>query len=246
MNAATSPTPDHNPQLPPHPSLWHRIKAWLAGGASQVTRQHQSAPGPHQAASLSADTAVDWIVVGLGNPGKKYAFTPHNVGYLAADELLGTTQWPPAEDLGVLGHLVELPGASGPQQVAVLRTRSYMNDSGESVAHAARAWQVPAERIIVLHDEMDIPIGTTRVKQGGSDNGHNGLKSLTEHLGSAAYLRVRIGIGRPAAGQSVIDHVLGPVDAAALPWDLKTPGRAVKLLLLEGLSATQTEIHRRK
>ena len=128
---------------------------------------------------------ADWLVVGLGNPGAEYARTKHNVGFLALDEL---------------------PKLDG---VARCKPQTYMNLSGEAVAPLARKFNIPPERIIVLHDELDLPAGKTRVKLGGNENGHNGLKSITQHLGTRDYIRVRIGIGHPGDKSRVTGYVLG-------------------------------------
>lgn len=161
---------------------------------------------------------ADWLVVGLGNPGAKYADTRHNVGFMALDEL---------------------PALDG---VARCKPQTYMNASGEAVAPLARKLGVAPERIVVLHDELDLPAGTVRVKLGGNENGHNGLKSITEHLGTRDYVRVRIGIGRPPAGTSVPDWVLSPVSGEEA---IATASEAARLVVTEGLAKAQNVIHAR-
>ena len=139
--------------------------------------------------------SADWIVVGLGNPGARYAATRHNVGYMAVDDLLAET----GELLQpVKGHKLQAAALDilG-QGVLVVRSTTFMNLSGEPIAPVAEALGVPAERIIVIHDELDLPENKIRLKMGGNENGHNGLKSLTENLGTREYVRVRIGIARP-------------------------------------------------
>ncbi|MDO5671017.1 MAG: aminoacyl-tRNA hydrolase [Corynebacterium sp.] len=180
------------------------------------------------------DVTADWIILGLGNPGPKYAATRHNVGYMAVDELLDGLPLRPLP--GAKAHHARLRIAG--QDVLVLRSTTYMNLSGEALA----GLDVPAERIIAVHDELDLPVGTVRVKQGGNENGHNGLKSMTEQLETRDYLRVRIGIGRPSQGVSVTDHVLGPVDGGE---SITLAAEAARLIIEQGLSKAQNSIHSR-
>ena len=120
----------------------------------------------------------------------------------------------------------------------MLRSTTYMNLSGEALA----GLDVRAEKIIAIHDELDLPVGTVRVKKGGNENGHNGLKSMTGHLGPRDYLRVRIGIARPPQGVSVTDHVLGPVDGGE---NISLAAEATRLIIEQGLSKAQNVIHSR-
>lgn len=159
---------------------------------------------------------ADWLVVGLGNPGPEYESTKHNVGFLALDQL------------------APIDG------VARLKPQTYMNLSGEAVAPLVRRYGLAPQRVIVLHDELDLPAGKVRVKMGGNENGHNGLKSITEHLGTRDYIRVRIGIGRPPAGVPVPDWVLGPISGEE---DIATAARAAHLVITDGLAKAQNVIH---
>lgn len=191
-----------------------------------------------------ADLQADWLVVGLGNPGEKYAATRHNVGYMAVDDLLADTGEVllPVRGLPVQAAPVTLGGT----RALVLRSTTYMNLSGEAVAPLARQLGVPAERIVAVHDELDLPTGRVRVKLGGNENGHNGLKSLSELLGTRDYVRVRIGVSRPPKGVSVTDHVLGPVAGGAdLDAATATAAQAVRLIVAEGVPAAQNAIHSR-
>jgi peptidyl-tRNA hydrolase, PTH1 family len=139
---------------------------------------------------------VDWLLVGLGNPGAQYAGTPHNIGVEIAERLIDRWQLPrpKAQYRGLLSEGRAGPG--GPR-VAVLLPQTYMNDAGESVGPARGALKVELERLIVLHDEIDLPFGEIRVRLGGGLAGHNGLKSLRRSLGSPDFWRVRAGVGRP-------------------------------------------------
>jgi peptidyl-tRNA hydrolase, PTH1 family len=143
-----------------------------------------------------AGAPADWLVVGLGNPGPRYARTPHNVGFAVAEEL--ARRWelpkPRAKYAGLLSEGRAGPG--GPR-VAVLWPQTYMNEAGRSVGPARGALRVALDRVLVLHDEIDLPFGEVRARVGGGLAGHNGLKSLRQGLGAADFARVRVGVGRP-------------------------------------------------
>lgn len=134
------------------------------------------------------------LLVGLGNPGQKYERTRHNVGFRVAEEVARATgavldqeRWSALLGIGRLGR----------EQVAIVLPQTYMNASGEAVGQAARFWKVAPQDIVVVHDELDFEFGRLGVKLGGGDGGHNGLKSLRNHLGSGETIRIRVGIGRP-------------------------------------------------
>lgn len=185
------------------------------------------------------DLDADWLIVGLGNPGAKYAATRHNVGYMAQDMLIDGQALRPLPSFKAQGVLV-------PDTTALaLRSTTFMNNSGEGVAPVAEKLEIPPERIIVLHDELDMPAGKVRIKQGGNENGHNGLKSLTEQLGTRDYIRVRIGIGRPPKGMPVPEWVLSPVDDEGLDEEIATAADAARLVVEEGLQRAQNQIHAR-
>lgn len=185
------------------------------------------------------DLDADWLIVGLGNPGAKYAATRHNVGYMAQDMLIDGQALRPLPSFKAQGVMV-------PDTTALaLRSTTFMNNSGEGVAPVAEKLEIPPERIIVLHDELDMPAGKVRIKQGGNENGHNGLKSLTEQLGTRDYIRVRIGIGRPPKGMPVPEWVLSPVDDEGLDKRIATAADAARLVVEEGLQRAQNQIHAR-
>ncbi len=139
---------------------------------------------------------VDWLIVGLGNPGAEYDRTRHNVGFEVARVLIGRWELrkPKTKYRGLLTE--GRAGAGGPR-VAILQPQTYMNDAGRSVGPARGALKVPLDRVLVLHDEIDLPFGEIRVRLGGGLAGHNGLKSLKQELGSGDFARVRVGVGRP-------------------------------------------------
>jgi len=145
------------------------------------------------------------LLVGLGNPGAKYERTRHNIGFRVAEEAsrklgvaLDQTRW----------NAVWGQGRAGGGPVAVLLPQTYMNESGESAGHAARFWKVGAQELVVAHDDMDLEFGRIQVKVGGGDGGHNGLRSLRDHLGTPEFVRVRFGVGRPPPQWEGADWVL--------------------------------------
>jgi peptidyl-tRNA hydrolase, PTH1 family len=153
---------------------------------------------------------VDWLIVGLGNPGSEYAGSPHNVGFAVAEELIRRWQLPKPK-VKYRGLLTDGRTGPGGPRVAVLMPQTYMNDAGTSVSPARGAFQVPLDRVLVVHDEIDLPFGDIRVRTGGGLAGHNGLKSVKAALGSADFTRVRIGVGRPPTTDPdrVAAYVLG-------------------------------------
>ncbi len=139
---------------------------------------------------------VDWLVVGLGNPGAEYDRTRHNVGFEVARELISRWELPKPKSR-YRGLLTEGRTGPGGPRVAVLLPETYMNDAGRSVGPARGALKVPLDRVLAVHDEIDLPFGDIRVRVGGGLAGHNGLKSIKQALGSGDFARVRIGVGRP-------------------------------------------------
>jgi PTH1 family peptidyl-tRNA hydrolase len=139
---------------------------------------------------------VDWLVVGLGNPGTEYERTRHNVGFEAA-RLLGDRWELSSQKPKYRGLLSEGRAGAGGPRVAVLLPQTYMNDAGRSVGPARGALKVPLEHVLVIHDEIDLPFGEVRTRLGGGLAGHNGLKSIKASLGSGGFARVRVGVGRP-------------------------------------------------
>ena len=144
------------------------------------------------------------LFVGLGNPGKSYAGNRHNIGFMAVDEIARTHNFPPfrAKFQGLASE-----GADGSERVILLKPTTYMNESGRSVGEATKFYKIALKDIIVFHDELDLAAGKLRVKIGGGNAGHNGLRSITAHLGND-YKRVRLGIGHPGDKALVHNHVL--------------------------------------
>lgn len=186
-----------------------------------------------------------WLVVGLGNPGPTYATTRHNIGYLVTDELARRMGAPFRAHKSGRAQVVEgrlaPPGAVSPR-VVLARPRSYMNELGGPVKALATFYKVPADRIVAIHDELDIAFGALRVKFGGGDNGHNGLKSMRSSLGTGDFYRVRAGIGRPPGRQDPADFVLSgysSTERKELPFQVDRAADAVECLVDRGLEATQ-------
>lgn len=180
-----------------------------------------------------------FLVVGLGNPGPRYAATRHNVGFLVvgllAERIGGRFKAHRSRADVVEGRLAGV-------RVVLVAPRSFMNESGGPVASVASFYKVPVESIIVVHDELDLPFGTLRLKRGGGDGGHNGLRSTTASLGSKEYVRVRFGIGRPPGRQDPADYVLREFTAAErkdLGFHVDRAADAVQALVSDGLEAAQ-------
>ncbi len=184
-----------------------------------------------------------WLIAGLGNPGSEYARNRHNCGFMVADVLADRMGAPLRRDRSrarvAVGRLASRP-------VTLAKPQTFMNLSGGPVAALRTFYKIPAGRIIVIHDELDIPFGAIRLKQGGGDNGHNGLRSVSAALGTRDYLRVRVGIGRPPGRMDPADFVLHDFSAAereALPDVLERSADAVEVLMQRGLAAAQNEFH---
>ena len=189
-----------------------------------------------------------WLVVGLGNPGPGYAGNRHNVGAMVLDLLaarVGGSLRAHRSGAAVLEG--RLGGPSG-ERVALVRPMSYMNDSGGQVNSAARFFKVDPGRLVVIHDELDIPFGDVRLKLGGGEGGHNGLRSVSRALGTKDYLRTRVGIGRPPGQMDPAAFVLkdfSPAERKDLPLLLEESADAVELLLARGLATAQNQVHPR-
>ena len=188
---------------------------------------------------------MSWLVAGLGNPGERYARTRHNVGAMVAEELAreGRARLRKVRFLPI--ELAEMH--VGEERVLVARSHRFMNEAGPSYASLAAKQHVEPGRLIAVHDELDLPAGALRVKAGGSTAGHNGLRSLQQALGTADFLRVRIGIGRPPGRQDPAAFVLDPFpkrDEEEVAILVGEAADAVRSLVLEGLERTQDRFNR--
>ncbi|WP_193084411.1 aminoacyl-tRNA hydrolase [Brevibacterium aurantiacum] len=192
-----------------------------------------------------------WLVFGLGNPGPKYETTRHNIGQMVIAELahrigvnltrtmlrsnVGTSRLPTGS----------IPGVPGPRVVLATST-GYMNESGGPVRQLADFYSIDTDRIIAVHDDVDIPYDTIKAKVGGGEGGHNGLRSMTSALGTKNYPRIRAGVGRPLGRQDTADYVLKPFskdERATLPIFISDIADAVEMYIVEGLEKVQLKYH---
>ncbi|HTS72821.1 MAG TPA: aminoacyl-tRNA hydrolase [Gaiellaceae bacterium] len=187
-------------------------------------------------------STLDLLVAGLGNPGREYERTRHNAGWLVVDELARRHGGSWRSKFS--GSLAEV--RLGERRLALLKPETYMNESGRSVSAAARFFKVPAESILVVHDDVDLEPGRLQARSGGGLAGHNGLRSLAQGLGTQDFLRLRIGVGRPGRGdpRPVADWVLSPFAAEEDVDALVARGAdAVETIATEGLEAAQAKFN---
>jgi PTH1 family peptidyl-tRNA hydrolase len=188
-------------------------------------------------------SAEPWLVVGLGNPGPSYAGNRHNAGFMVLDVLAGRAG---GRFKAHRSRCEVLEGRLAGARAVLAKPRGFMNESGGPVKALRDFYKAPLERLIVVHDELDIPYGVVRLKLGGGDNGHNGLRSVTRALGSRDYLRVRFGVGRPPGRMDAAAFVLKDFSAAErkeLDLNVERAADAVEALLTEGLEAAQNVFH---
>jgi PTH1 family peptidyl-tRNA hydrolase len=180
-----------------------------------------------------------WLVVGLGNPGPDYAGHRHNVGFMVVDLLAGRMS---ARFKAHKSRAEIVEGRLAGRRVVLAKPMSYMNLSGGPVTALRDFFKVPTERIVVVHDELDIPFGALRLKKGGGDNGHNGLRSITKSLGTPDYLRVRVGVGRPPGRMDVAAFLLRDFSAAErkdLEFQVDRAADAAEAIVCDGLERAQ-------
>jgi PTH1 family peptidyl-tRNA hydrolase len=188
-----------------------------------------------------------FLIVGLGNPGREHEANRHNVGFMVADLLREAAGWPTFKSKF---SALWTRGEFGGQPVALVKPQTYMNLSGQSVRAAADFLKVSFSDIVVIHDELDLSWKDVRVKVGGGHAGHNGLRSIIEHLGTSAFVRVRVGIGKapPGFAGSGADWVLsnfGAVEREELPDILRIATGAAKGIVLDGAQATMNRVNTR-
>ena len=180
-------------------------------------------------------SSFTWLVVGLGNPGARYESTRHNMGFLAVDRL--------AEREKLRFNKLRFKAWTaewklGENKVLVMKPQTYMNLSGESVGEAARFYKIPADHVVVISDDISLPVGKLRIRTGGSAGGHNGLKNIIQHLGTDQFPRIKVGVGAPGqAGYDVVDWVIGrPLgeDQKVLMEALDRAGDAAEVLISQG------------
>jgi peptidyl-tRNA hydrolase, PTH1 family len=189
-----------------------------------------------------------FLVVGLGNPGPGYAGNRHNVGAMVLDELAARAGIRLSAGKGARSRALAGEGRLVGRRVVLTRPLTYMNESGGPVRGLLDYHHVPVEDLVVVHDELDLPFETVRLKRGGGEGGHNGLRSITRSTGTKDYLRVRVGIGRPPGRQDAADFVLkdfSSTERKQLDLLIGEAADATELLLTKGLEAAQNEVHPR-
>jgi PTH1 family peptidyl-tRNA hydrolase len=190
-------------------------------------------------------TSYDLLVAGLGNPGREYARNRHNVGYLVADEL--ARRYDGAWKSKFNGQLAEI--RIDGHKVALVKPATYMNDSGRSVKAAMQFFKLEPDTVLVVHDESDLELGRLQARKGGGLAGHNGLRSIAQHLGTQEFLRLRVGVGRPGRGdpRPLADWVLTDFTPDEDPEALvRSAADAVEVLDAEGLEAAQRAVNGRR
>jgi PTH1 family peptidyl-tRNA hydrolase len=189
-----------------------------------------------------------FLIVGLGNPGPGYAGNRHNVGAMVLDELAVRAGIRLSPGKGARARAVAGEGRLAGRRVVLARPLTYMNESGGPVRGLLDYHHLPAEDLVVIHDELDIPFSAVRLKRGGGEGGHNGLRSVSRSTGTKDYLRVRVGIGRPPGRQEAASFVLkdfSAVERKELDLLIAEAADALEALLARGLEASQNEVHPR-
>jgi peptidyl-tRNA hydrolase, PTH1 family len=192
------------------------------------------------------DEAGPWLVVGLGNPGREYAGNRHNVGFMVADLLAGRVGARFGRHKRAVAEVAEGRLGFGGPKLVLAKPLTYMNLSGGPVAALAQFYKVPPAQVIALHDELDIGYGQVRVKCGGGEGGHNGLRSMSKSLGTKEYIRVRFGVGRPPGRQDPADYVLSDFGAAErkeLDFLVDRAADVVESVIVKGVEPTQNLYH---
>ncbi len=185
-----------------------------------------------------------WLVVGLGNPGPEYGRTRHNVGVMVVESL--AERWGGRLKSHRATHCEVMESRYAGRQVVLARTRGYMNESGGPVKALADYYDVEPDHLIVVHDELDIPFGALRIKEGGGDGGHNGLRSIRRTLGTGDTVRLRVGIGRPPGRQDPADfvlHAFSGTQREELPAILAEAGDAIECIITDGVAVAQNRYH---
>lgn len=211
--------------------IWGALRAFMCKGATQQ----------HGNLLLTSDT-VNYLIVGLGNIGDEYARTRHNIGFRVLDALAGASNL--AFDDKRYGFVTTLKVKN--QTLILLKPSTYMNLSGNAVRYWMNEMKIPVERVLVVVDDLSLPFGQLRMKSGGSDGGHNGLKHIASVLGTQKYARLRFGIGNdfPRGGQ--VDYVLGEFgeeDLKTMDERLKVAGEAVKTFCLAGINVAMNQFN---
>lgn len=185
---------------------------------------------------------VSWLVVGLGNPGAKYENTRHNVGFMTADALAGRNGEPIRR---VKYHALTIEAVIGGQSVLLMKPTTFMNLSGQAVSEAARFYKIPADHVLVISDDVDLPLGKLRIRKSGSAGGHNGLKNIIQQLGTDQFPRLKIGVGgKPHPDYNMADWVLGQFqgeDKKTIDAAVARAADAVECLLADGIDRAMNQ-----
>ena len=187
-----------------------------------------------------------WLIVGLGNPGPEYSQNRHNVGQMVLDELAGRVGGKFASHKGARAAVLEGRLGIGGPRVVLAKPLTYMNVSGGPASALAKYYGIAPDHVVAVHDELDIPFNTVRLKIGGGEGGHNGLRDISKALGTKDYLRVRVGVGRPPGRMDAADFVLrdfSSTERKDLPFLVDEAADAAEMLLTEGLLAAQQKFH---
>ena len=187
-----------------------------------------------------------WLVVGLGNPGREYAGNRHNVGFMVADLLAKRVGGKFGRAKRAVAEVAEGRLGFGGPKLILVKPLTFMNLSGAPVAALAQFFKVPVDNVVAVHDELDLPYGQVRVKRGGGEGGHNGLRSMSKSLGSKEYARVRFGIGRPPGRQDPADYVLSDFSGAErkeLAFLVDRTADVAEAVVLEGVEWAQNKYH---
>ncbi|MEU8181759.1 aminoacyl-tRNA hydrolase [Micromonospora sp. NPDC049044] len=195
---------------------------------------------------MTDEAAGPWLVVGLGNPGREYAGNRHNVGFMVADLLAGRFGARFGRHKRAVAEVAETRLGFGGPKLVLAKPLTYMNLSGGPVAALAQFYKVPAAQVIAVHDELDIDFGQVRIKFGGGEGGHNGLRSMSKSLGTKDYARVRFGVGRPPGRQDPADYVLsdfGTAERKELDFLVDRAADVVESVIVKGVEPTQNLYH---
>lgn len=187
-----------------------------------------------------------WLLVGLGNPGGRYAGNRHNVGFMVVDDLSRRVGAPPSR----LRLGAEISEATlGEERIVLCKPMEFMNLSGQAVCRVAGFWKIPLERIVVIHDDIDLEFGRIRLMQAGGTGGHNGLRSIVAESGSKEFIRIRMGVGRPPAAWDPADYVLADFstdEQRTIKNLIEEAAQAVEVLVKTGLVAAMNRFNQRK
>ena len=183
------------------------------------------------------------LIVGLGNPGRDYAANRHNVGFQIADRWVAAHEWSFTK---IMHHAIIATGRAFDQRIIVAKPQTYMNDSGRAVSALLKYYKVPQDRLLVIFDDLDLPFGALRLRAGGGAGGHNGMRSIIQHLGSNQFARLRVGIDRPPGRMDPAAYVLRnfqPEEAAELAGIIDRAVQAIDLFVTSGITSAMNQFN---